>query len=69
MCYVITQFKYPQDESLGVNIIASDSTTFKKGKRSLSLFEAELAGVHWALTMEDYYCHGARKIVVCCDAK
>ena len=25
--------------------------------------------MHWALTKEDYYCHGAPKIVVCCDAK
>ena len=59
----------PQDESRGVNIIACDSTTFKKGKRCLSPFEAELSGVHWALTKEDYYCRGAPKITVMFDAK
>ena len=54
MYYVLAQWKDPQDESSGVNIIVCDSATFKKGKRSLSLFEAELSGVHWALTKEDY---------------
>ena len=29
MCYVLAQWKDPQDESRGVNIIACDSTTFK----------------------------------------
>ena len=29
-------------------------------------FEAELAGI---LTKEDYFCRGARKIIVCWDAK
>ena len=56
------------DESHGLNIIACDSTTFKKGKRGHSPFEAELSGVHWALTKEDYYCRGAPKITVMCDA-
>ena len=69
MCYVLAQWKDHQDESHGVNIIACDCKTFKKGKRGHSPFEAELSGVHWALTKEDYYCRGAPKITVMCDAK
>ena len=65
--YIIAQFKDPQNKSLGLNIIACDSTTFKKGKRSP--FKAELALVHWALTKEDSKTRGARKILVCSDAK
>ena len=52
-----------------MNIISCDSTTFRRGKRGLSPFEAELACVHWALRKEDYFCRGARKIIVCSDAK
>ena len=52
-----------------MNIIACDSTTFKKGKSSYSPFEAELTAVHWALTRKDYFCRGARKILVCSDVK
>ena len=69
MSYILAQFKDPADESLGLNIIACDSTTFRKGRRGLSPFEAELSCVHWALRKEDYYCRGARKIIVCSDAK
>ena len=50
MCYILAQYKDPENPKLGVDIISCDSTTFKRGKRSLSPFEAELAGVHWALT-------------------
>ena len=46
MSYVLAQWKNPEDEKLGVGIVSCDSTTFKRGKRSLSPFEAELAGVH-----------------------
>ena len=69
MSYILAQFKDPADESLSLNIIACDSTTFRKGRRGLSPFEAELSCVHWALRKEDYYCRGARKIIVCSDAK
>ena len=69
MSYILAQFKDPENESLGLNIIACDSTTFRRGRRGLSPFEAELACVHWALRKEDYYCRGARKILVCSDAK
>ena len=48
MAYVLAQWKDPKDQKKGVNIVSCDSTTFKQGKRSLSPFEAELAGVHWA---------------------
>ena len=57
------------NESLGLNIVACDSTTFKKGKRSFSPLEVELCSVHWALTREDYFTRGARKILVYSDAK
>ena len=69
MAYVQAQWKYPENESLGVDIVSCDSTTFKRGKRSLSPFEAELAGVHWALTKEDYFTRGAPRIIVMCDAQ
>ena len=71
MAYVLAQWKDPDDEneSLGINIVSCDSTMFKRGKRSLSPFEAELAGVHWALTKEDYFTRGAPKITVMCDTK
>ena len=69
MSYILGQFRDPEDESLGLNIISCDSTTFRRGKRGLSPFEAELACVHWALRKEDYFCRGARKILVCSDAK
>ena len=36
MCYVIAQWKDHEDESLGKKIVSCDSTTFKRGKRSLS---------------------------------
>ena len=35
----------------------------------MSPFEAELAGVHWALTKEDYFTRGAPRIIVMCDAQ
>ena len=44
--YIVCQWKNPQDESLGVNIIHCDFTTFKHGKSSYSPFEAELAALH-----------------------
>ena len=46
MAYIVCQWKNPQDESLGVNIIHCDFTTFKHGKSSYSPFEAELAALH-----------------------
>ena len=64
MCYVIAQWRDPDDHKKGVNIVSCDSTTFKKGKRSLNPFEAELAGVHWALTKEHYFTCGAPRITV-----
>ena len=69
MAYVLAQWKDPENESLGVDIVSCDSTTFKQGKRSLSPFEAELAGVHWALTKEYYFTRGAPRIIVFCDAQ
>ena len=45
MSYILAKFKDPKDETLGLNIIACDSTTFRKGRRGLSPFEAELACV------------------------
>ena len=45
------------------------STTFKRGKRSLSPFEAELAGIHWAITKEHYFTRGAPRIIVVKDAQ
>ena len=45
MAYVLAQWKDPEDESRGVDIVSCDSTTFKHGKRSLSPFKAELAGI------------------------
>ena len=49
--------------------MACNSTTFKRVKRSLSPFDAELSCVHWAMTKEDYYCQGARRILICSNAK
>ena len=69
MCYVIAQWRDPDDHKKGVNIVSCDSTTFKKGKRSLNPFEAELAGVHWALTKEHYFTCGAPRITVFCDCE
>ena len=60
MAYVLAQWKDPDNEKLGVDIVSCDSTTFKRGKRSLSPFEAELAGVLWALTKET--CKQAREL-------
>ena len=69
MCYVIAQWRDPDDHKKGLNIISCDSTTFKKGKRSMNPFEAELAGVHWALTKEHYFTCGAPSITVFCDCE
>ena len=69
MAYVLAQWKDPEDHKNGVDIVSCDSTTFKRGKRSLSPFEAELAGVHWALTKEHYFTCGAPRIVVYCDCE
>ena len=69
MAYILAQWKNPQDESCGVDIVSCDSTTFKRGKRSLSPFEAELQGIHWAITKEHYFTKGAPKITVMNDAK
>ena len=69
MCYILAQYKNSKDPKLGVDIISCDSTTCKCGKRSLSPFEAELAGVHWALTKEHYFTCGALRFVVYCDAE
>ena len=69
MAYILAQWKDPTDESKGVDIISCDSTTFKRGKRSLSPFEAEVFGVWWAVTKEHYYTRGAPKIVIMNDAK
>ena len=69
MCYVIAQWKDPEDHKKGVNIVSCDSTTFKRGKRSLNPFEAELAEVHWALTKEHYFTCGAPRITVFCDCE
>ena len=52
MAYIVAQWKDPNDETKGVDIVSCDSTTFKRGKRSLSPFEAELMGIHWAITKE-----------------
>ena len=52
-----------------MDIVSCDSTTFKRGKRSLSPFEAELAGELWALSKEHYFTCGAPRIVVYCDAE
>ena len=69
MSYIIAQFMDPQNESLGLDIVYYDSTTFKKGKQRYSPFEPEVACIHWALTKEDYFFRGARKILICSDAK
>ena len=69
MCYILAQYKDPENPKLGVDIVSCDSTTFKRGKRLLSPFEAELAGVHWALTKEHYFTCGAPRIIVYCDAE
>ena len=69
MCYVIAQWRDPEDHKKGVNIVSCDSTTFNGGKRSLNPFEAELAGVHWALTKEHYFTCGAPRITVFCNCE
>ena len=58
MAYILAQWKNPQDESCGVDIVSCDSTTFKHGKRSMSPFEVELAGIHWAITKKHYFSRG-----------
>ena len=69
MSYIIATFRDPMNESLGLKIIACDSTTFKKGKRSFSPFEAKLCLVHWGLKKEACFNKGARKILVCSETK
>ena len=38
LAYILGQFKNPDDEAMGVNIVSCDSTIFKHGKRSYSPF-------------------------------
>ena len=35
----------------------------------LQSIEAELAAIHWCLLKENFFCRGAPKILVMCDAK
>ena len=65
VAYILHQFKDPE----GVNIVSSDSITFKKTKSLYIPFKAELAAIHWCLTKVDYDCHGARRIILKCDTK
>ena len=69
LLHIVCQWKNPDNESLGVNIISCDSATFKRCKRSYSPFEVELAALHWCVTKEDFFTRGARKILANWDAK
>ena len=53
--YIITQRKHEEDEKKGYDIISVDSTNFKKSQIQYSPFEAEVLGIVWFLTKEDYY--------------
>ena len=65
MAYILGHYKDPDNEALGVNTVSCDSTTFERGKRSYSPFEA----LHWCVTKEDNYTRGARRILANCNAK
>ena len=52
--YILGQYKDPDNEALGVNIVSCDLTTFKIYIKSYSPFDAELAALHWCITKEDF---------------
>ena len=66
--YLLLQQK-GEDPSLGMNFVAMDSSNFKRGQINMCPFEAECAGLCYAVKKEGHYLVACPKITVVTDCK
>ena len=66
--YLLLQQK-GEDPSLGMNFVSMDSSNFKKGQINMCPFEAECAGLRYAVKKEGHYLVACPQITVITDCK
>ena len=66
--YLLLQQK-GEDPALGMNFVAMDSSNFKKGQINMCPFEAECAGLRYAVKKEGHYLVACPKVTVVTDCK
>ena len=66
--YLLLQQK-GDDPALGMNFIALDSSNFKKGQLNMCPFEAEVAGLRFAIKKEHHYLVACPLVTVVTDCK
>ena len=66
--YLLLQMK-TEDPSEGFNFISMDSSNFRKGQLSLCPFEAECAGLRYAVKKENHYLVACPEVLVITDCK
>ena len=66
--YLLLQLK-GDDPSEGFNFISMDSSNFRKGQLSLCPFEAECAGLRYAVRKENHYMVACPEVLVITDCK
>merc|ERR1712105_18536 len=66
--YLLLQQK-GEDPALGMNFVAMDSSNFKKGQINMCPFEAECAGLRFAVKKEGHYLIACPQITVITDCK
>ena len=66
--YILLQMK-TDDPADGFSFISMDSSNFRKGQLSLCPFEAECAGLRYAIRKENHYVAACPEVLVLTDCK
>ena len=67
--YLLLQEKEVGNPAMGMNFISMDSSNFKRGQINMCPFEAEVAGLRYAVKKEGHYLVACPQITVVTDCK